>query len=356
MLAGFAAWAVVSAGRGVMDVGAGALQALWLLPALVALHLTQLLISARAWQCLVPGAAGFLRLFHRLRVVREGIDSLLPVAQVGGELIGAQLLARHGWTLAAAGASVVVDVTVEFLTQLAFLLLGVAALAWGSPGAWQGWAAALLLTASGAAGLLAAQRFGLLRGLEALARQIAARLALDGSLDGIDAAVAATYRRRAPMLWCAALHLGSWLLGMIESWAVLHALGFPVSPVQALVVEALGMAARSAGFAVPGALVVQEAGFALAAGAAGLPDASGVSLSLVKRAREVIVGLIGLALWQMERRGSRAAHGWQRQPGEQREVVDHALRLQPQPVTDQGDDDHGGHDRPGAHRRPQPGR
>jgi hypothetical protein len=64
------------------------------------------------------------------------------------------------------------------------------------------------------------------------------------------------------------------------------------------------MAARSAGFAVPGALVVQETGFALAAAAVGLPEAVGLSLSLVKRVREVLVGLVGLALWWGERRRS----------------------------------------------------
>ena len=70
-------------------------------------------------------------------------------------------------------------------------------------------------------------------------------------------------------------------------------------------VEALGMAARSAGFAVPGALVVQETGFALAAVAVGLPETAGLSLSLVKRAREICVGLLGLLLWRLENRVRR---------------------------------------------------
>jgi hypothetical protein len=83
---------------------------------------------------------------------------------------------------------------------------------------------------------------------------------------------------------------------------VLSALGLDVGPVQALIVESLGMGARSAGFAIPGALVVQETGFALAAAAAGLPESAGLSLSLVKRVREVAVGLLGLCLWWVERR------------------------------------------------------
>ncbi len=298
---GFAAWAVVSLGKGLFAVGAGTLHALWLLPALVPLHLVQLLLSTRAWGCLLPHVA--LSRLYRLRIIREGIDSLLPVAQVGGEVVGARLLTCNGLSLAQASASVVVDVTVEFLTQLLFLLAGIAALAAiARAGAWQGWAGAALLTALAAAALLAAQRFGLLRIVERLAGGIAARWQVAGTLAGMNQAAAAMYARRGPVAAASGLHLLAWLLGSIESWAVLHTLGFPVSPLQALIVESLGMAARSAGFAVPGALVVQETGFALAAAAVGLPEAPGLALSLVKRVREVVVGLLGLGLWWVERR------------------------------------------------------
>lgn len=283
--------------------GGDTLHALWLLPALVVLHLTQLLISANAWRLLLPDPPAPLTVFHRLRVVREGIDSLLPVAQVGGELVGAQLLARRGTTLAVAAASVVVDVTIEFLTQLIFLLMGLATWAVLAPedgwGAWLG--AALLVLA--AAALVAAQRFGLLRLVEALARQIALRFPAlaDVSLDGLHTATVGLYRRRGPMTAASLLHLLAWVLGTAETWAVLRTIGLDVGLPEALVIESLGMAARSAGFAIPGALVVQETGFVLAAAAAGLPEAAGLSLSLVKRVREVLVGLIGLALWRRTR-------------------------------------------------------
>jgi putative membrane protein len=308
-LVGFTIWAVVTAGTGFLAVGADALRVLWLLPALVALHLTQLLLSAWGWRRLLPQTLR-LSYVYRLRIIREGIDSLLPVAQIGGEIVGARLLAQRGIglgrpTLAQAAASVVVDVTLEFLTQLAFLLAGIAAMVASSPqGGWQAWLSAALVTAAAAAGLLAAQRFGVLRLLEALARQIAARWPAAGALVGMDAEAAAIYRRRGPVAQASVLHLLAWMLGTLESWAILHAIGTEITPLQALIVESLGMAARSAGFAVPGALVVQETGFALAAAAVGLPEAVGLSLSLVKRVREVLVGLVGLALWWGERRRS----------------------------------------------------
>jgi hypothetical protein len=92
------------------------------------------------------------------------------------------------------------------------------------------------------------------------------------------------------------VHFISWSFGTAETWVILHALGAPVGLPQAMVIESLGMAARTAGFAVPGALAVQEGGFALAALSVGVADAAGLSLSLVKRAREVVVGAAGVLL------------------------------------------------------------
>ena len=300
-----AAWAVWSAWQTVLAAGGDTLRALWLLPGLVCLHLVQLLISALAWRVLLPAPPAGWAAFHRLRLVREGIDSLLPVAQVGGELVGAQLLARQGTALGLAAASVVVDVTLEFVSQLAFLLLGLVTWAALAPAAsWGVWLGVSVLAAAVAAGFAAAQGFGLLRLVELLMRQIAMRLPALAtvSLDGLHTAAIDLYRRHRAVAGSGGLHLVAWALGTAETWAVLNTLGLDVSPLMALVVESFGMAGRSAGFAVPGALVVQEASFVLAAAAMGLPEAAGLALSLVKRVREVSTGMIGLGLWFQVRR------------------------------------------------------
>jgi putative membrane protein len=308
LLAVAAGWGIVSTGQGVLAFGDQTLGVLWLVAPFTVLNLFQLFLSAQAWKPLLPPGPS-LSWLYRLRILREGIDSMLPVAQVGGEAVAAHMLSQRGLTLAAAGASVVVDVTLEFLTQLIFLLLGIVALALISPtGTWQTWAGAALLTAAALGGMVAAQRFGILLIMEALARRIAALWPAIGDLRGLDAAAAAVYRRPGALLHGGVLHLLGWLLGCVEAWGVLWALGLHVSPTEALIVEALGMAARSAGFAIPGALVVQETGFALAAVSVGLPDTAGLCLSLIKRAREVVVGVIGLALWWWERRATQFGH------------------------------------------------
>jgi uncharacterized membrane protein YbhN (UPF0104 family) len=75
-------------------------------------------------------------------------------------------------------------------------------------------------------------------------------------------------------------------------------MGVPLGWEAAFVIESLGQAARSAGFAVPGALGVQEAGFILVGGLFAIPPETAIALSMVKRARELAIGLPGLVAWQ----------------------------------------------------------
>lgn len=289
----FATWADIAA------VGEGVLSALWTLPVLIGVHLVQLLLSSLSWRLLFARTVPSIASCFRLRLIREGIDSLLPVAQIGGEVIVARMLTKRGIEAAQAGAGVIVDVSLEVLSQAVFLLTGIGALALlAGGGRSTEWFGTLALAAVAAGGFLLAQRLGLLRLLEMLTDRIAGQFPdlANLSLSGLHAGAAAIYRRGRALFAATLLHFLSWSLGMIETWVILYALGVPASLAQALVIESLGMAARTAGFAIPGALAVQEGGFALAALSAGLPESVGLSLSLVKRTREILVGVAGVVL------------------------------------------------------------
>jgi uncharacterized membrane protein YbhN (UPF0104 family) len=70
-----------------------------------------------------------------------------------------------------------------------------------------------------------------------------------------------------------------------------------------MVIESLGQALKSVGFAVPGALGVQEGGYIVVCGLFQLSPEIAIALSLTKRLREVALGLPSLAAWHiMERR------------------------------------------------------
>ncbi len=303
---GLIAWAGAGA------IGEAVLRAGWVLPPLLALQVVQMTLSGLAWRLACGGGAPGAVAWVRIRWIREAINSLLPVAQIGGLRIGVRLLAHRGLALTSGGAGTTLDMMVEALTQFAFTLLGIAALAMvGAAHAWRPWLGGFLLLGALAVGALALARRAAVPALLArLLGWLATVLpALPiGDIRGMHAELT-RLRRRPGALWRAAvLHMLAWLLGVAETWLVLAAVGCPVGLPAALVMESLGMAARSAGFLVPGSLGVQEGGFLLVGGLLGVPAESAVALSVIKRARELLGGLPGLAAWHWAE-GTRLAKG-----------------------------------------------
>lgn len=289
---------------GAAAIGQEVLRAGWAIPPIVLLHLVQEYLSAAAWRMTVdaprPDRAPYLR-FH---VIRAAVNGLLPVAHLGGNIVAVRLLMRRGVPGTDATAGTTIDVTLEAVSQLLFTLFGVAILAatvddhaW-LPGVLAGMAA----MAVGIAGFILVQRIGGLRIVERLAGpliRIFPRLSIE-TLRTLHQALLRRQRQRGMLLRATLLHLAAWLLGIGETWLALEAMGRPTSLAEALVIESLGMAVRSAGFAVPAGLGVQEAGFIVVGTLFGVPADQAVALSMVKRLRELLIGVPGLVLWQWE--------------------------------------------------------
>lgn len=295
VLFGVAAIVGLTAWTSLAEAARSALGAAWVLPALMAVHLTQLFLSGLAWRAVAEGALSIGRAM-RLRLVREGINSLL-LAQVGGELVAVRLLARSGVSVPVAAAATTLDLTLESVALPLFVLLGMGVLL--AIGADRSVLPPVLggvgVAALGAGAFVLAQRAGLWRLVEGLLRRFApASLRVDGLHD----AVMHLARDRAALVRGLGLHVAAWAGGTFEIWLALWALGYPVGVAQACVIESLGMAARAAGFAVPGGLGVQEGGYLLAAGLFGLAPETALAFSALKRMREVVVGAIGIGLWQ----------------------------------------------------------
>src|SRR5262249_28429358 len=93
-----------------------------------------LVVMVRAVTVSVAGA-GWLMLFPSkvrpqfgacllLRFVREAVNVLLPVAQVGGDVVGARLLTGYAVPGALAAASVIVDILIQAAAQFLFAAVG----------------------------------------------------------------------------------------------------------------------------------------------------------------------------------------------------------------------------------------
>ncbi len=169
---------------------------------------------------------------------------------------------------------------------------------------------ALGATALGVAGLIAAQRLGLLRLVEAALERAALRWpeTADWSMAGLHTTLMRRQADWRALLSAVLMHSASWSLGALEVWILLRALGHGVGLGPAFIIETLGMAARSAGFAVPGALGVQEGGFVLVCGLFGIGPETALAVSVLKRLRELAIGVVAVLAWQLAPGRVRSSH------------------------------------------------
>lgn len=274
----------------------------WAVPAVALLHLCEEAGCGYAWRNIVEPPRPGVWVFFRARWVRASVASLAPVSGIGGALAALRLTALAGVEAEVAGASLVLDSTIEMATQIVFTALGFGALFLSAP-QWPilGWAlTSLSLAAAGVALFVTAQRLGALRLVEALLRRLANRWPRLMPLSEVRLhdRLMSLHRRPAAVFGSSCVHLGCWLLGAGEVWLTLFALGVPTTVGNCLIIESVGMAARSAGFFVPGALGVQEIAIVMVCGLVGLPPQTAMLIAVVKRLRDAVLGVPGLLVWQ----------------------------------------------------------
>src|SRR5262249_1136871 len=89
-------------------------------------HVLPMLANARDWQTLIRGArrpslAGMLHLVW----IRESVNSMLPVARLGGEVVSYRVMRWRGLRGPTAAASIVVDMQLTLISQLMFTMVGI---------------------------------------------------------------------------------------------------------------------------------------------------------------------------------------------------------------------------------------
>jgi len=279
----------------------------WGLLPITLFHLVPLSFDALSWRQLLPASnpPGVFSVVW-MRWIRESINSLLPVAGVGGDIASARLVHRQGVPGATAAAAMVVDITVGPATQLVFVTTGVGLLAARSdagaagPLAWAMLMGIAVFVAAIATFALVQHR-SMFVVFASLARRVAPEKWLAGfaySASAIDEAVVATYRRGFAILRASLLRLAGWAVSAGEIWLVTHFLMRPLSLIDSFALESLGSGVDMAAFMVPGSLGALEGGFVLFGGLFGLPASIALTIPLAKRVRELGLGLPGLMVWQ----------------------------------------------------------
>ena len=292
--------------QGASQVGAAFATAGWAIIAVVVYHfVVPVFLDAVAWWVLFPRSDRLpLRKLFWMRWVGESVSTLVPSAAVGGDIVRARLAAINGVPLPISAGSVLVDITLGVFTQAGFTMLGLALLvdATGQKSFVRPTLVGTLLGILAVAGFYFAQRLGMFRFLGL----IVARLAnspewqpLVQSGETLDRAIRGLYARRRGVAMCCAWTIISLLGGSGEIWIALHALGLPATLVNALILQSMALMIRSAAFAVPGGLGVQEGGYLVVGNLLGIPGDAAFALSLIARMRELALGIPGLVVWQM---------------------------------------------------------
>jgi putative membrane protein len=301
---GILLFAAVIAWQGVGDVvkvlgGAG-----WGLFIIALFHLPPLWADSMGWRSLVTAAQRpSWRAMLRYRWIGESINDLLPVLQMGGNIVKAWLLVGRGVEIGRAGASVVIDITLIVLTQIIFTVFGLclAASFLGSKGAVPVVLAGAGIIAILLSGFYVAQKRGLFGFVVAISKRFLGSPEWASASKGaamIDTEVVRLYKDRRTLAISGCWHMAAWLLGVFEVWFALSILGHPVDIGTAFLFESLGQAIRTGAFAVPGGLGIQEGGYVIVGSVLGIDPAVALALSLARRVRELLFGLPGLVVWQ----------------------------------------------------------
>lgn len=255
---------------------------------------------ALGWRSVVGPVVPFW-VFFASRQLRDSATDLLPFTQIGGVVIGARAGILGGIPATKAYSSAVVDITCETMAQIAFtiigLLIGFTRLKASSDLAI--YVDALILGTAllvpGVIAFVVLQRKG-----SKLAGAMAERFLPKAvaHTEQFTAGIEALYREPKKLALCSTYHLIAWIAAAAWLWVIFQLCGADVGFFECIAIESILSALRSAAVFVPAAVGIQEAGYAALAPVFGAGPEMGLAVSLLKRARDVVLGIPVLLVWQ----------------------------------------------------------
>ena len=255
-----------------------------------------------AWLSLIPhGNPRDAFTYFLGRQTRDSAGDILPFSQLGGIVIGARAVILRGVSPALAFASAITDVTTELMAQIAFVLLGIALCIEQLRGSAatapyvNGLILGTLLLVPGIAAFVMLQQRG-----SRFAATLAERF-LPKAMSHTAAfseQMRTMYQSKSRLALSSTIHLLSWIASAGLIWLSVRLIGARIDFFSCIAIEALLAALRSATVFIPAAIGVQEAGYAALMPLFGLGPEIGLAVSLLKRARDIVVGVPVLLVWQ----------------------------------------------------------
>jgi glycosyltransferase 2 family protein len=270
-------------------------------------------ILGNAWAAIVPERQLGVRCFIWARMVRDAAGNCLPFSRIGGFALGGRAIMQAGLSWAATAASVVADMTNEFIAQTLFIALGLIILLSDVPNSPMAGPLAIGLTLALLAGSALLWLLRRSAGSVLFARllnRVSVRLFGEETdrLAALRVELSRITRVSSRLPLALSFHLLGWFATGLGGWIGFRLVGAPIGLLPALAIEGLLHGALTASFFVPGAIGVQEAAYVGLAAAFGVPPEAALSVSLLRRARDMALGIPILLAWQAtELRGLRKA-------------------------------------------------
>jgi putative membrane protein len=232
----------------------------------------------------------------------RAINTLLPVATIGGEIAKARLLMLWGRGGVDASASVLVDKTVQALALVPWAIIGTALLVYlaidNDLAKWI--MLGTFLLGLGIVGFVIIQKAGL---FGFITRFIGKFHTSDGwgqitnKAQDVDLIVKEIYGNKKRFF----ISIFWRTIGLIwqtsEVWLACYLLGFPISLIEALMLKSLTSIMTDIAFVIPNGYGVQEGGYLMLAPFIGLSPEVALTISLATRIRELSIDLPGLLYW-----------------------------------------------------------
>lgn len=276
----------------------------WGMLSLPFVWLPSLLIAAVSWRMLFTGTRT-PPYRHILAAVWMGraINTLLPVATIGGEIAKARLITLWGANGIEASASVMVDKTIQALALIPWGFIGVSLLFYlaidnniAIPAM-----IGFFFLGLGILGFILVQRTGIFSVMAKLVGKFMRSEKRDGITNNareVDLKVAALYKDQARFALALFWRTCSLILETSEVWLACYFFGHPISFLDALMLKSLTSTLNNIVFFIPNAYGIQEGGYVMVGTLLGLSPEFSLAISLATRVRELLIDLPGLLAWQ----------------------------------------------------------
>ncbi len=240
----------------------------------------------------------------RIRQIGEAYNVITPLGTLGGEPVKAQLLKEHHNIPRRQGLASQVVARTTFLAALIIFFIPGIFLTFKAEqisSQFQNTALAGMIVFSTAIFLFFLfQITGTLGRLSRWAENFAwikKSTSVSDNIDALSDHISSFYKEHPKRIAISISYaFAGWVVGLAELYVAMYFLGIELTLAELWIIEALAQLIKVGSFLIPLSIGAQEGGFIIVFSAMGLPPSVGLTLSFVRRIRELLWVGLGLAL------------------------------------------------------------